>query len=67
MHGLGVTQTNFDNLWLLVVITNLSTLLPLPFLNWLPNTSASGDGEFETPSTSEGNSANSVEPIAASQ
>ncbi|MEL6163077.1 MAG: folate/biopterin family MFS transporter, partial [Cyanobacteria bacterium J06628_3] len=36
MHYLGVTETNFDNLWLLVTITNLSTLLPLPFVNWLP-------------------------------
>jgi len=36
MHGLGITETNFDSLWLLVMITNLSTLLPLPFLNWLP-------------------------------
>ncbi|HAG84731.1 MAG TPA: folate/biopterin family MFS transporter [Cyanobacteria bacterium UBA12227] len=35
-HWLGVTETNFDKLWLLVVITNLSSLLPLPFLNWLP-------------------------------
>jgi folate/biopterin transporter len=33
---LGVTETNFDNLWLLVLITNLSTLLPLPFLGLLP-------------------------------
>ena len=33
---LGVTETNFEHLWLLVVITNLSTLLPLPFLGWLP-------------------------------
>ncbi|MGD2180797.1 folate/biopterin family MFS transporter [Lusitaniella coriacea] len=33
---LGVTETQFDNLWLLVTITNLSTLLPLPFLHWLP-------------------------------
>lgn len=33
---LGVTETNFDKLWLLLVITNLSTLLPLPFLNFLP-------------------------------
>jgi folate/biopterin transporter len=33
---LGVTETNFDRLWLLVIITNLSTLLPLPFLSWLP-------------------------------
>ena len=35
-HLLGVTETNFEHLWLLVVITNLSTLLPLPFLKWLP-------------------------------
>ena len=34
---LGVTETNFDKLWLLVIITNLSTLLPLPFLAWLPD------------------------------
>ncbi|MCM0590426.1 MAG: folate/biopterin family MFS transporter [Gloeotrichia echinulata DVL01] len=38
MHTLGITETNFELLWLLVLITNLSTLLPLPFLNWLPNT-----------------------------
>ena len=35
-HWLGVTETNFDKLWLLVVITNTSSLLPLPFLGWLP-------------------------------
>ncbi len=35
-HWLGVTETNFDALWLLVIITNLSRLLPLLFLNWLP-------------------------------
>ncbi|MEM8828978.1 MAG: folate/biopterin family MFS transporter, partial [Cyanobacteria bacterium P01_G01_bin.19] len=34
---LGVTENNFDNLWLLVTLTNLSTLLPLPFLGWLPS------------------------------
>ncbi|MDJ0695814.1 folate/biopterin family MFS transporter [Mastigocoleus sp. MO_188.B34] len=39
-HLLGVTETNFNNLWLLVVISNLSTLLPLPFLNWLPAASS---------------------------
>ena len=38
MHWLEVTETNFDNLWLLIIITNLSTLLPLPLLNWLPTT-----------------------------
>jgi folate/biopterin transporter len=35
---LGVTETNFDKLWLLIVITNLSTLIPLPFLGLLPAT-----------------------------
>jgi folate/biopterin transporter len=35
-YWLGVTETNFDQLWLLVLITNLTTLLPLPLLNWLP-------------------------------
>ena len=35
-HWLGITETNFDKLWLLVVITNTSSLLPLPFLGWLP-------------------------------
>jgi folate/biopterin transporter len=33
---LGITETNFDKLWLLVIITNTSRLLPLPFLGWLP-------------------------------
>ncbi len=36
MHWLGITENNFSNLALLVIITNLSTLLPLPFLGWLP-------------------------------
>lgn len=44
-HWFGVTETNFDNLWLLVLLTNLSTLLPLPFINWLPDVSAETDGE----------------------
>jgi folate/biopterin transporter len=42
MHWLGVTETNFERLWLLVIITNLSTLLPFPFLGWLPNAQAEG-------------------------
>jgi folate/biopterin transporter len=35
-HLMGISESNFDNLPLLVIITNVSTLLPLPFLNWLP-------------------------------
>ena len=37
MHQLGITESNFTNLALLVVITNLTTLLPLPLLGWLPS------------------------------
>ena len=48
-YWLGITATNFESLWLLVLITNLSTLLPLPFINWLPaaeeQTETSIDGE----------------------
>lgn len=43
MHWLGITENNFQYLWLLVVIANLSTLLPLPFINWLPQ----GDPQAE--------------------
>ncbi len=46
-HWLGVTDTNFDNLWILVLIANLSTLLPLPLLGWLPAADAMPmDAEF---------------------
>jgi folate/biopterin transporter len=47
MHQLGITETNFDAMWLLVVIANVSNLLPLPFLNWLPD----GDSLGETAKT----------------
>ena len=33
---LGVTATNLDNFWLLVLICNLSTLLPLVLISWIP-------------------------------
>jgi BT1 family len=36
-HLLGVTDTNFDKLWLLVLITNLGSMLPLIFINLLPS------------------------------
>ena len=36
MHILGISEHNFELLWLLVIITNISTLLPLPFIKWLP-------------------------------
>lgn len=40
MHLMDITESNFTNLAALVVITNLTTLLPLPFLNWLPAANA---------------------------
>lgn len=54
MHWLGISESNFESLWLLVVITNLSTLLPLPFLGWLP----SGDPQTEIHQTT-------IQPIPA--
>jgi folate/biopterin transporter len=45
MSWLGITETNFNALWLLVIITNLSRLLPLLFINWLP----AADSQTETP------------------
>ncbi len=50
-HWLGVTETNFDNLWLLVTVTNLSTLLPLPLLFLLPKTSSQGEGTIASSQT----------------
>ncbi|MGK7885480.1 MAG: folate/biopterin family MFS transporter [Crocosphaera sp.] len=43
-HWLGVTENNFNNLWLLITITNLSTLLPLPLVKWLPNNDPQSEG-----------------------
>ncbi|MBE7381614.1 MAG: folate/biopterin family MFS transporter [Leptolyngbya sp. SIO1E4] len=45
-HWLGVTETDFKSLWLLVTLTNLSTLLPLPLLFLLPKTSSQSDTEL---------------------
>ena len=50
MHALGVTESDFSHLGLLLLLTNLSTLLPLPLLGWLPEggtTLAGADLEAE--------------------
>ena len=44
---LGVTETNFDAMWQLVLVTNLSTLLPLPLLFLLPADSSRGAPDFD--------------------
>jgi len=38
--GLGITESNLDNFWILVLICNVSTILPLLFIGWIP-----ADGE----------------------
>jgi folate/biopterin transporter len=40
MHWLGVTETDFTAMPTLVLIANATTLLPLPFLGWLPDDAA---------------------------
>ncbi len=52
-HWLEVTETDFSHLWLLVLITNLTTLLPLPLLGMLPQTSSIGDGDEDEEIASE--------------
>jgi len=41
---LGITDTSFEHLWILVLIANVSTLLPLLALPLLPDDSAASDG-----------------------
>lgn len=44
---LGVTETNFDNLALLTVICNLSSLYPLFFIGWLDEVGSKSEEEIE--------------------
>ncbi|MFN7524561.1 MAG: folate/biopterin family MFS transporter, partial [Aphanizomenon sp.] len=37
MKWLGITENQFDSLWLLIIITNCSSLIPIFFIKWLPN------------------------------
>ena len=43
-RALGVTSTEFDNLALLIVLCNLSSLLPIPFLGLLTPVEGEGEG-----------------------
>ena len=44
-HWLGINVANFHSLWLLIVITNLTTLLPLPLIGWLPGSAEGSSRE----------------------
>ena len=52
-HWLGVTETNFDHLWQLVLLTNLTTLLPLPLVFLLPAVSAQSETVVDLPDSPE--------------
>ncbi len=66
MNWMGITESNFQNLWLLVLVTNLSTLLPLPFLGWLPQASSNED-QFPSPLPATSNSVPLADLTAASE
>jgi folate/biopterin transporter len=42
-HYLGIDEHNFDRLWLLVMITNLGSIIPLIFIKWLPDSDPRSD------------------------
>ena len=44
---LGVTESNFDNLGLLTIICNVSSLYPLLFIGWLDEVGAASEAEQE--------------------
>ncbi|MEM9138103.1 MAG: folate/biopterin family MFS transporter, partial [Cyanobacteria bacterium P01_F01_bin.42] len=48
MNWMDITETDFRLLWLLVLVANLSTLLPLPLLRWLPSGEDSDDDSMPT-------------------
>lgn len=45
--ALGVTESNFDNLWLLSLICNLTSLYPLLFIGWLDEVGTDSEQEIE--------------------
>ncbi|MBD2329918.1 folate/biopterin family MFS transporter [Alkalinema sp. FACHB-956] len=49
MRWLNVTDHNFEQLGLLILITNLMSLLPLPLLGWLPSAAELPTGDEEVP------------------
>jgi folate/biopterin transporter len=49
--ALGITETNFDNLAILSIICNLSSLYPLFFIGWLDEVGSVSEAEIESSST----------------
>mmetsp|Transcript_907 Transcript_907/g.2201 ORF Transcript_907/g.2201 Transcript_907/m.2201 type:complete len:116 (-) Transcript_907:1080-1427(-) len=44
---LGVTETNFDNLGLLTILCNVSSLIPLLWIGWLDEVGSQSEQELE--------------------
>jgi hypothetical protein len=44
---LGVTETNYDNLGLLAILCNVSSLYPLLFIGWLDKVGGSNGSEAD--------------------
>jgi hypothetical protein len=58
--ALGVTSTNFDNLWLLVVLCQLSSLAPLFLLHLIPTDAQLAQRRFDDDSSTDSDSTNGV-------
>lgn len=56
--AMGITKTNFDNLWILVLVCNLSYLLPLPMLAFVKI--ADSKAEIKEPAETEENGCDTV-------
>lgn len=63
---LGVSETNFDNLWLLVLICNFSSLLPLPLLGWVDEVKSRADHDSVNNLEDEAQNSGRMAPIADS-
>jgi len=48
LHGLGITETSFENLWIAIVISKVLFIIPIFFIKFIPdNLEASNDDDNE--------------------
>jgi len=58
-HALGITENNFDNLWIAILISRILFLLPVFFVSLLPD-NITGDDPEEDPEIPEENAPNFI-------
>lgn len=51
---MGVTDADFRNIGMLIVLCNLSSLLPLPFLKWIDSVEEDGQPSLDEPTPQQG-------------